>query len=64
LPTFLITGLTVEELSVSANEHIDVLFVVGEYVIFRVVDVEDVLVVTVELQDVVELASAVWHELI
>jgi hypothetical protein len=52
LPTFLITGLIVEGLLGEAIEDIDVLFVVGEYVIFRFVDVEDVLVVTVEFQDV------------
>jgi len=63
LPTFLITGLIVEGLLGAAIEHIDVLFVVGEYVIFRLVEVEDVLVVTVEFQDVVEFASAVQHEL-
>jgi hypothetical protein len=36
-----------------ALEDIDVFFVVGESVFLRIVDVEDVLVVTVVLQDVV-----------
>ena len=63
MPTFLIIELAEEEFIGQAVECIDAFFFVGEYVILRIVDVEDVLVVTVELQDVVELASAVWHEL-
>ena len=55
--------MAAEEFIGQAVEGIDVFFIVGEYVTFRIVDVEDVLVVTVELQDVVELASAVWHEI-
>jgi hypothetical protein len=63
LPTFLIIGLAEEEFIGQAVEGIDAFILVGEYVILRTVDVEDVLVVTVVLQDVVELAPAVWHEL-
>jgi hypothetical protein len=62
LPTFLITGLAEEEITGLAIEHLDVFFVVGEYVTFRLVDDEDVLVVTVVLQDVVELVTAAWHK--
>jgi hypothetical protein len=63
LPTFLITGLAAERFIGQAVAERDGYFLVGEDVTLRVVDVEDVLVVTVVLQDLVELASAVWHEL-
>jgi hypothetical protein len=55
----LIIGLAEEKFIGQALGGIDAFLIVGEYVILRIVEVEDVVVVTVELQDVVELASAV-----
>jgi hypothetical protein len=43
-------------------DGIDVFFIVGELVTLRLVDVEDVFVVTVVLQDEVELVTAAWHK--
>jgi len=50
--------LAAEEFIGQDVDGIDVFFIVGEYVTLRLVDVEDVFVVTVVLQDEVELVTA------
>lgn len=62
MPTFLITELAAKEFTGQDADGIDVFFIVGEYATLRLVDFEDVLVVTVVLQDEVELVTAAWHE--
>ena len=62
MPTFLITELAAEEFIGQVVDGIDVFFTVGEDVTLRLVDVEDVFVVTVVLQDEVELVTAAWHK--
>ena len=58
MPTFLTTELTAEEFIGQDVDGVEVFFLVGEDVTFRLVDVEDVVVVTVVLQNEVELVTA------
>jgi hypothetical protein len=56
------TGLTAAGVSGQKAEDTDVFFLAGEGVTLRVLDDEEVLVVTVVLQDRVKLVVAAWHE--